>query len=194
MSTSRDRRQAAARQRHKERREVARTERKARTRAPRTGTRDASSWPLGDAWISQGWYEPEARIHAVLSRVHEDGSAACVAVEVDLAEEGLQSIEVRGGIPAAVVPGYAADRAPDDTLIVCEPEAVARLVRDALAWRRAEGLPDPKGLEAGLALLEGVDADESPFDFRFGLEGQDEPTEEVPRSGLVARIRRLFGG
>ncbi|MCB9664042.1 MAG: hypothetical protein H6732_08000 [Alphaproteobacteria bacterium] len=194
MSTASERRKAAARQKHKERRQARQSERKARTKAPRTGTRDAGGWPLGDAWLSQDWFEPEARLHAVVSRVHDDGSAACAAFEVDLAEEGLVATRVRGGLRAEHVPAFAADQDPEGTLIVTEPEAVARLVLDGLAWRRRAGLPDPKGLDEALALLEGVDPDESAYDFHFGLEGQDEPTEEIPRQGLFTRLKGLFGG
>jgi hypothetical protein len=78
-------------------------------------------------------------------------------------------------------------------MVSVEPAAVARLVHDALAWRRERGLADPKGVADALALLGDLDPDDSPYDFRFGRQAEDDETEEVEvDKGLMARIKGWF--
>lgn len=194
MASRNDARKQKARQKQKQRRSAAQQARKAKTKRSKAGVSQAATWPVADTYISQDWYEWESTVHAVLSRAHADGNTAYVAFTVELGGAGLTEVASAVGVSEGHVQAAASERSEEGkALVFAEPESIALLFREGLAYRRAQGHADPKGLEQATRLLAGIDADDATVDFRFGLEDEDDPTEEVKAPGLAARLGRFFG-
>ena len=190
MGTKRQRQQKAAKQRHKARRTQRQAQRKQRNQRARASLGSASSWPVLEAWISQEWHAWEATVHGVLVRGHADGTLAWCAFEVDLGDDGLLSADHAVGVQEGHV--YAqleARSAEGNPLVSTEPELIAKLAREGLAFRRGQGLSEPSGVPDALRLLGDLDPGESAYDLHFGHEDEHEPTE-TPRRGLLGW---LFG-
>lgn len=193
MASPSERRRQKSIAKQKQRREVAQVSRRRRTAKVSAPRGDASGWPVHEAWISQDWFEWEVRVHAVLVRKHADGAFAYAAFEVDLADAGLVSCKIESGIGEGNVQQAIVERSQDKAMVLTTAPNVARLVEEALDWRHRRKLPDPKGLEAALDMLDGVDAADARFDYMFGHEDEEEPTSEIPaRQGLWERFRSMF--
>ncbi|MCB9682580.1 MAG: hypothetical protein H6733_14035 [Alphaproteobacteria bacterium] len=192
MASSHERRAQAKADKHKKKRAVAQQARKERTRRTHAGIGTAASWPVRDAWLSDSWHEPEARIQAVIARGHADGTWAWAAFEVDTADAGLVACAHQVGVSEGHVQQALVERSENEAMVSVEPAAVARLVHDAVAWSRTHKHRDPDGFADAYALLGDLDPDDSPYDFTFG-DARDEDTEEIPRLGLIGRIGKLFG-
>lgn len=151
--------------------------------------RPARDWPLGECWLSDGWDEPGARVHAVLSRTHADGRTAVAVFELDRSGPGLVSARARGGLRPEHVAGESSRLSQEFgvTMLETSPALVASLVADA---RVAGAADDPPGSSDALALLAGVATE--PVQPAFGPAEAAET--KAPREGLLARLsRRLFG-
>lgn len=194
MASKREQRQQAKRKKQKVRRSEAQAQRARKTKRTRAGVDTAASWPVVEAWISQGWHRWEVTVHGVLVRGHADGTRAYAAFEVDLAEGGLVSVASGSGVSSGNVQAVLMERSSeDDPLVGTDPAFVARLAHDGLAFARDAGRSDPKGLDDALALLGDLDPDESPFDLQFGHEDEEEDTVEQP-GGVWAAVKGWFGG
>lgn len=194
MATASERRKQKARQKHKERRSVAKASRKERVQATKpvkTRLPDAASWPLGEAFLSDNWHTWEATVRGVASRVNDQGTSVFIGITVDLAEAGLTELVVHAGLPDHQVAAYAGSLATDVAMFSAEPSAVIRLLHDGLAMRRELGEADPADLARVLALFADVDPDESPYTYHQGFEDDQEDTVEVKR-GVLASILGVF--
>lgn len=149
------------------------------------------SWPTGECFVSEGWDEPGARIHAVLSRVGDDGSAVVATFELDRSGPGLVATRARGGLSREHVPGECArlsEQAGGVALVEAAPGLVAALVHDA---RRHGANAAPPGADDALALLDGIEP--MALDVPFGAP-EPEPPPQPDRAGWLAGLRkRLFG-
>lgn len=195
MGTAKDNREARTRKRQQDRRRAAQHARRERNRravpAAQASIAEAARWPIADAWISQDWDAPAGALHGALVRVRGSGDAARAAVllvEADPVAGGLVSVSVRTDLAPDSANGAIAALVGTRTILQATPEAVARLVSDALDHRRAQGLADPRGLADALAFLGDVDPDEADETFRFGEDTSDDPTEEVPRRSWWERL------
>lgn len=192
MSTAQERRRAKAAQKQKKSRAKAQKARANQQRSATPSATKAARWPLGDCLISENWYDWGATVHAVLVRQHTDGTAAALFVEVDLANKGLVLAEAIVPIHPATLQQKIAERSEARALIFTEPAHIAQLVHEAVAFNQRHGHPLPAGLGEVEGLLGSLDPDDSPHELRFGEEGEDDDTEEVPRMSLLDRVRGWF--
>ncbi len=193
MASPSERRRQKSIAKQKQRRESAQVSRRRRT-AKASGPRgDASGWPVHEAWISEDWYEWEAKISGMITRKHADGTLAYAVFDVDLADEGLTACKTESGLAEGNVIQAIVDRSQTKAMMLTAPANIARLVQDALDWRRRRTLPDPKGLAEALEYLDDVDAEDARSDFLFGREDEEEATSEIPgKQGLWDKVRSLF--
>lgn len=193
MGTRRDGQRAKARDRKKKSRAKAQQARKSRALQGKPTVDRAKSWPVAEAWLSDNWHNEGAEVHGVLVRTHSSsGNAAAIFVHANLDQVGFETLDVQVGVPEGLVRNKLVELAEEVTFMEVAPEQVSRLVYDArrLAVRCEQELP--RNLQDALALLEGIDERDAPFDFKMKEDDDDEPTEEVPkRRGLFSA---LFGG
>jgi hypothetical protein len=148
------------------------------------------TWPTGECFVSDGWDEPGARVHAVLSRSNAAGAAVVAVFELDRSGPGLVAARARGGLTAEQVSGECArvsEQAGGATLVEAAPGLLAALVLDA---RRHGSDPSPRGAADALALLEGIAPMALEVPFGLGAEAKPEP---VPDGWLTSLRKRLFG-
>jgi hypothetical protein len=194
MSTERERRRAKAIEKQKKTRAKAKASRAAQQGKPKVSTAKSARWPVRESLIGENWYEWGATVHTVLVRQHDDGTAAALFVEVDLADRGVIAAEVVVGIQAGDLQERIAARSEPRALIYTEPEHVAQLIRQGARFGERNGHPLPAGYADVDSLLGPIDGDESVHELHFGEEGEDDDTEELPGSGgLVDRFRSWLG-
>ena len=160
---------------------------------PRSASSDTSrgrSWPTGECFVSEGWDEPGARVHAVLSRVSAEGAAVVASFAIDRSGPGLVSTRARGGLTREQVSGECArvsEEAGGIALLEASAGLVVALVEDA---RLLGANDDPPGSAEALALLAGIEPQE--LDVPFGLDTDPGPEPE-PTGWLTGLRKRLFG-
>src|SRR5687768_3146224 len=72
------------------------------------GTADTArgrSWPTGECFVSDGWDEPGARVHALLTRTSADGASVVAVFGIDRGGPGLVATRARGGLTREQVSG-----------------------------------------------------------------------------------------
>jgi ribosomal protein L35AE/L33A len=196
MGTRKDRQRDKTRKRQKKNRDKARAARKARALQGKPTVARAKNWPLTEAWISEGWHEAGATVHAAVFRVHgTSGNAAAVYLEADL-DIGTLEVHVEVGVPEGVAKNRLVEQAETLTYLETEPSQVARLLADMRALADREGHDLPHETADAIALLHDADPEDAPYDFALPEDLSDEPTDEVPvrSGGLVGTLKRLFGG
>jgi len=144
----------------------------------------AAHWPTGPCYLSDNWYERGAQVDVLVSRVASSGEAAVASITVDLAGEGVQRSQARGGLRGEHVPGEAA-RLSDEGGRAMIDVAPAQAVAVIAAGLRLGGTVDP----ATTALIQGIDPDDAPIEVLTGEPtAPPPPKEEGWFSRLVGKI------
>lgn len=191
MSTERDRRKAKKREKQRKKRDDARRARGSR-RPPgaKADVSDAVDWPVGDAWVGEGWHERGARVDALFTRRHADGRVAVAAFELDLAERGVLAVQTVGGASEAAVQGELVRRSSDDrAMVAAEPGLVVRLVRAAAEHGASGGFEPPKGYDAAVALF----GDVRPSGDEILCGTEEAPAQPERAGGFLASLKRRLG-
>lgn len=187
MADKRTQRQQKKREKHRKRRQQRQASRKAMRRDARGGPGQAARWPLGEAWLSQGWHDRGATVHAVLTRTHPSGRTAIVHVECDLARAGVVQAEARIVERPGEVVGLLGALSDPDPMLETAPEQVVAVIEAAAAHGRTTGHTPPRGYEAAARLWADVDAEQAPLEV---LVGDEAPGDSKGGSWWS----RLFGG
>lgn len=153
-----------------------------------SGMRAASSWPLGECWVSEGYDQPGAQVLAAFSRMHGTGRGSVAFFSLDLAEEGVISVDTFSKVTPMQVMGEMGQRSGEGRQVMeAEPALVVKLVHEARTLGQA-----PQGLDDAMRLFGDVRPEDCDEEFIVGLPGTDEFA--APEPGLVGRFSRwLFG-
>jgi hypothetical protein len=165
-----------------------------RTRAQQTAKSEGSrgaAWSVGPAWVSQGWHEQGAQVHAVFSRRRPDGHSSAALFEIDLAEKGVVAVKVISNASDDRLLGEVGRRSTEERAMQeTSPDLVARLVREASAWGEQHGHAQPGHLKEAVDLMGDVDGSNWTDPIKLGRADAPPP----PSAGLGARIKRWLWG
>jgi len=193
MVSKREARAIKSRQKKKKRRESARATRGSRKKAPTgTGLGASISWPVGDCFVSQNWYEQGPRVHAVFSRRHSDGRVAAAIFEVDLGWEGVVDVTTFTNISDAILTGEIGRRSDELAIATADPELIVKVIKTGLDFGRENGVKQADGVDKAMRLFGEVSGEGCDLDVHTG----DEPTEESAvkkATGFLAGIKTKLG-
>lgn len=141
----------------------------------RTDGSEGRTWSVGECFVSEDWHEQGARVHAVVSR-EKGGRAVAAFFEIDLAERGVIDVRTLGGLTPDHVRGECGRISEEtgDALVTCAPALVAHIVHAARAFGAERGHAQPSGLPGALALLGGIDPEDTPFEVELGRPDSDD--------------------
>lgn len=217
MSTERERKKAAAREREKKVRAKAAAERRERVAAAakaeavrnaaaradsvaerpldRTSASAAAGWPVLEAWISEAWEDARAVVHGVLIRGPGPEDRHAVAVFSHDPRVGLVGVESRLGASLNSCRQLLVARAEGAAMLSCTPEDLAALLRKAERTSASLRSPPPAGHVEVRELLADLDPNDALLDIDVD-EAEDEDTEEgrYQPTGAWDRFRRWLGG
>lgn len=145
----------------------------------------ALGWPVGDCYLSEGWDEPGAHLHAVFARSHADGRSVAAFVEIDRTGPGIVDAHIAtfGSAEAVLSECIRISEAEGELAFRGAPPGV---VAGAIVDARTHGSESPDSWERVESLLHDVEPAE--MDAPFG------PAPEVKqKSGLLDRLFRLLG-
>lgn len=197
MSKKREHRQAKKAERSRKKRDRARQSRGSRRVVGlNTGSAsldEASSWPVGECYLSSNWHERGAEVHAGFTRIHADGRRAAAFFEIDLAKKGVVGCVAKAGLSDANIQGELVRRSSDERpMLVMEPELVVKLVEAAAAWGASHGGSLPPAYANGLKLFGSVKGADSPHEIRCGTE--EDPAPPPPAAeGMFSAFKRRLG-
>lgn len=165
-----DRRNQKRREKQKKKRAEARKVRGSRApvepapgRPRESGLAGAERWPVGECYLSENWFEQGAHLHAGFVRTAEDGRRAAAFYEIDLESRGVVEVLARGGVSEGGVQGEMARRSEeaDHSMMVVDPDLVAKVVFTAVELGRTNGHADVDGLGPALRLFGGLDGSDT---------------------------------
>jgi hypothetical protein len=145
------------------------------------------AWPPGPCWLSDGWHERGATVHAVLTRVQDDGRAIAGVFTVDLQREGATAAQLLGGLSSDQLPGVAARVSEDHegiAMVEVSPAQAAALLVAGISLR-------PTGAEADLcrSMVGELDPADAPLDVLTGKpDAAPPPKKEGWFSKLVDKL------
>ncbi|MEM7531775.1 MAG: hypothetical protein AAF639_06350 [Chloroflexota bacterium] len=125
------------------------------------------SWPLEEAWISEGWRRPDDLIQAIFSRRSPNGHLAFGGVMVDPKCLGVKDAYGRvdtyetyrmilGGMKSV------------QTLVETDIDVIAKVIRDSIQYARTLGIEPHKELRDALMVLGKANPDSVPGEMGFG--------------------------
>ena len=146
----------------------------------------ALGWPPGDCFLTAGWDDPGASLHAVFARSHDDGRTVAAFVEIDRSGPGVVSSRVVTVPTSEMVLGECmrmSEASGELAFQGAPPSVVAGVLRDAAL--NGENDPD-ESFSRVESLIDDVDADrlDTPF-------GPDTAPKRKP--GLLDRLFQWLG-
>ena len=201
MASKRDRIQQKARER-KRNRDKERLKAAAKRREHNASLSQASmdqvlSWSEGECYLSQDWHEQGAHIWAIFTRRHPSGRCAAAMFELDLAEEGVQEVELLLGVAEDQLMMRLANLSQKHPLVVTGGEMVVHAVRTAESWSKAQEYELPEGFAEAVRLFGDFKLPPGMPDFKVGREAGDakrlQPPVEPQAEGIWGRVKKRLG-
>jgi len=153
-------------------------------------TEKAAHWPVHECYVSENWHDQGPRLHAILSRVRDDGRLAVAMFEVDLMAEGVISAEVAldwqvPGLQRAVV-----ERSESLPMITCVPDLIVKIIEEGSRHGIEKGHTQAAGLTEASKLFGELRAEDCTYDILVG----DTPPEKPKRTGggVLDSLKRAF--
>ncbi len=151
------------------------------------GLDEMARWPLANCYIGSSWHERGARVHAVITRYHEQGRLAVAHFEVDMEDIGVMHASLRSDWQSGEFEHWIGELGETvEPMEVCDAGLVVKMIEAASELNE----DFPKGYAEARALCWEIEP-EGP-DFHVGPEPTEE-TEKPGTPGLFASIKSRLG-
>lgn len=202
MASRREHNQQKARERKRlrdrERSRAAAERRKKEGALAQVSLEQALTWPEGECYLSQAWHEQGAHIYAVFTRKHNSGRVCAALFELDLAEEGVQDVELFMGVKEEQLMARLAALSQQHPLVVAGAEMIVHAVRTAHDWGVRQEFEQPEDYTEATRLFGEFKLPPGMPDFKVGREpgASLRPAAAAPEdapAGLWGRLKRSLG-
>lgn len=199
MASRREHNQQKSRERKrlrdKDRARVAQERRQKEAALAQVSMEQALTWAEGECYLGQHWHEQGPHLWAVFTRTHPSGRVCAALFELDLAEEGVQDVELLMGLRQEQLMARLAALSQEHPLVVVGAELVVHAVRTAQEWGQKQDFEQPDELPEATRLFGEFRLPPGLPDLKVGREAGQRLREPEPAApqGLWGRIRSGLG-
>jgi len=150
----------------------------------------ASNWPVHECYVSENWHDQGPRVHAILSRVRDDGRLAVALFEVDLMEEGVVSAQVELDWQVPMLQRAVVERSEALPMVTCVPDLIAKIVEEGARYGSDKGHAQASNLAEVSALFGDVRSEDCTYDILVG--DTPPPPSKKKSGGVLESLKKAF--